>query len=453
MRLRHCDALEVVAAELGADGRLELPPQRIVDRPQRRGIHALEVVLANVVGAERVVGHEEADLGRPQPIEPLRQVADLDQVPPQLGVVQRFQAGELLAGEEVRPGDPVVIVDLAVADGHLGGGNHVDHLRQRPRQQGDPPAFALALDGLADLLVADVEELDAVLGNDLLEHFVGLEGQRHVLRIGPDQHVALVEHQVDRGLPFGRLFFARQRRLAGGGPLGGQQIQVGHALHGMDAGQGHDRPAARKDGPDAGSQLSAGVSGQRVIADDSGSHASLSFVRGEECLAGGMKSDRILPCFALGNYPAAVSRTIRVRPRNNRCGPRSPAGRCLAGGPWRRPRKLRTRGPASSGSRPCGRRSDSRSNFAPQHPGPPRHRAPSAPDARCRRTDICSRHPSARFPAVSRLTNASGNSSTRWHIPNRTTGSMHLIPASWQSEWSQGMRKIYRAKDRLRPCR
>ena len=51
---------------------------------------------AKFVRAETIVGHEEPDLGRPQSIESLRQIADLDQVPPQFGVVQRFQAGELL---------------------------------------------------------------------------------------------------------------------------------------------------------------------------------------------------------------------------------------------------------------------------------------------------------------------------------------------------------------------
>ncbi len=211
-------ALAVVAAVLGADGRFELPPQRIESRPQRRGIHILESILANVVRAETVVGHEEADLGGPQSIEPLRQFPDLDQVPPQFAVVQRFQAGELLAGEEMRSGDPVVIVDLATAHGHLGGRNHVHHLLHRLRQQRDPPTFALALDGLLHFFVADVEELDAVLGNNLLEHIVGFEGQRHVVGIGPDQHAAVVEHQVHRGLPLGQRFFLRHGRLPGGGP-------------------------------------------------------------------------------------------------------------------------------------------------------------------------------------------------------------------------------------------
>ena len=111
-----------------------------------------------------------------------------------------------------------------------------------------------------------------MLGHQLLQQIVGPETQRHVARIGTDQNRFVLDDQIDRVLPFARLLLAAQRPEALLQSLASQQVDVGHSLRGVDAGQRHDRVPVGEYGGDAGLELPVGVSRHRMFANDVGQH-------------------------------------------------------------------------------------------------------------------------------------------------------------------------------------
>ncbi len=118
----------------------------------------------------------------------------------QLLVVEIAEAGELRKVQPAGARGGVVVVDRPTVDAGLHRQDLLLHLVVGRRQAGDPPGLASPSQGIADLRVEDVEELDPPLGDArLLKQLVRPKRQGHVLRIRAEQN-ALVVHDPRHGV-------------------------------------------------------------------------------------------------------------------------------------------------------------------------------------------------------------------------------------------------------------
>ena len=150
------------------------------------------------------------------------------------------------------------------------------HLFAGGRQGRDPPALAAFFDGLTNLRVQHVEEFDPMLRNALLQPFVGLVGQTHILRVGPDQRdLSIVDDQVHAPPPRkGSLLFGERGHLVLLPPFF-QPIQVEGPLRKVDAGQRDESARGGKQGCNAGFQLPVAGPSEDVVAEGEKSRHSV----------------------------------------------------------------------------------------------------------------------------------------------------------------------------------
>ena len=179
------------------------------------------------------------------------ELTDLGQLAAQAALVQPAESPEFLTGEEAGSGGLVVIVDRLSVDPDPRRRDHLVHVLRRLGQRRHPPALAPPLDRVVHPRVPHVEELDPVLGNDLLKQLVGLEGQGHVGGIGTDQDRVAFHDQIDRFGRFGVFLLAGELRQTALGPLFVDQIEIGQPLRGVDPRQGDHRGGAGKERGDA----------------------------------------------------------------------------------------------------------------------------------------------------------------------------------------------------------
>ncbi len=145
----------------------------------------------------------------------------------------------------------VIVVDGAPADAFACVLDEGADLLLGARDGSHAPGFATLAQGVAHVLVLDVEVTDAPLGDVTLQELVATDSQIHPLGVGADECVVLVEEEVDTLGDFGFDFAIGQGRFATLDAPGVERVNERHALGGVDAAQGNESGRPEENSADA----------------------------------------------------------------------------------------------------------------------------------------------------------------------------------------------------------
>ena len=213
--------------------------------------------------------------------EAARDLGDLRAVGRRL---QGVDTRERARREPTRARVAVVVVDLLVGNRDAGGLDCAHDLLGALRGARHAPVLAARAQGVAHLRRARVEEADAPLRDERLEHFVRLDRKVHAARVGADEHVVVREEQVGGVGPLGHRLALRERGLPGLRAQPVQFVRPGDALHGVDAPAGDEAGRAEEERADAGLQRAVGVLREKGVAENL--HVVRPFVRFRACSRG-----------------------------------------------------------------------------------------------------------------------------------------------------------------------
>ena len=129
--------------------------------------------------------------------------------------------------------------------------NHCADFFFKTRHRCHTPCFASGAEGIAYLLVLNVEIADFTLGNELLQEFIAPNGQWHILGIRADECVVFIKKQVYAFCNFCGFFGLCQRGFPGFFAATVQCFNPCHSLHGVDAFQRDQARRSQEDGADA----------------------------------------------------------------------------------------------------------------------------------------------------------------------------------------------------------